>query len=52
MSQAPYVLYGARRGFRFGNGAARCRTLLFGSLKDPYAELCTWRRPPSASRSG
>jgi len=38
MSQAPYVLYGARRGFPFGQ-APQMQDLLFGSLMDPYAEL-------------
>ena len=38
MSQAPYVLYGARRGFPFGK-APEMQDLLFGSLMDPYAEL-------------
>jgi len=38
MSQAPYVLYGARRGFPFGK-APEMQDLLFGSLLDPYAEL-------------
>jgi acetyl-CoA acetyltransferase family protein len=38
MSQAPYVLYGARRGFPFGT-APEMQDLLFGSLMDPYAEL-------------
>jgi acetyl-CoA acetyltransferase family protein len=38
MSQAPYVLYGARQGFPFGT-APQMQDLLFGSLMDPYAEL-------------
>ena len=38
MSQAPYVLYGARQGFPFGK-APEMQDLLFGSLLDPYAEL-------------
>ena len=38
MSQAPYVLYGARRGFPFGT-APEMKDLLFGSLQDPYAGL-------------
>ena len=38
MSQAPYVLYGARRGFPFGK-APEMQDLLFGSLRDPYADL-------------
>jgi len=38
MSQAPYVLYGARQGFPFGT-APQMQDLLFGSLFDPYAEL-------------
>lgn len=38
MSQAPYVLYGARRGFPFGK-APEMQDLLFGSLQDPYANL-------------
>lgn len=38
MSQAPYVLYGARQGFPFGT-APQMQDLLFGSLQDPYAEL-------------
>ena len=38
MSQAPYVLYGARRGFPFGK-APEMQDMLFGSLQDPYAEL-------------
>ncbi len=38
MSQAPYVLYGARRGFPFGT-APEMKDLLFGSLQDPYAEM-------------
>jgi acetyl-CoA acetyltransferase family protein len=38
MSQAPHVLYGAREGFRLGT-TPELQDLLFGSLKDPYAEL-------------
>jgi acetyl-CoA acetyltransferase family protein len=38
MSQAPYVLYDARRGFPFGK-APVMQDLLFGSLMDPYAGL-------------
>jgi acetyl-CoA acetyltransferase family protein len=38
MSQAPYVLYGARRGFPLGQ-APQMQDLLFGSLMDPYAGL-------------
>jgi len=38
MSQAPYVLYGARQGFPFGQ-APQMQDLLFGSLMDPYAGL-------------
>ena len=38
MSQAPYVLYGARQGFPFGK-APEMQDMLFGSLQDPYAEL-------------
>jgi len=38
MSQAPYVLYGARQGFPFGT-APQMQDLLFGSLKDPHADL-------------
>jgi acetyl-CoA acetyltransferase family protein len=38
MSQAPYVLYGARQGFPFGT-APQMQDLLFGSLLDPHAEL-------------
>jgi acetyl-CoA acetyltransferase family protein len=37
MSQAPYVLYGARRGFPFGK-APEMQDSLFGSLYDPYAD--------------
>ncbi len=37
MSQAPYVLYGARRGFPFGQAPAM-QDMLFASLYDPYAE--------------
>ena len=39
MSQAPYVLYGARgQGFAFGK-APTMQDMLFASLFDPYAEL-------------
>ncbi len=38
MSQAPYVLYGARQGFPFGQ-APQMQDMLFGSLQDPYAGL-------------
>jgi acetyl-CoA acetyltransferase family protein len=38
MSQAPYVLYGARQGFPFGS-APQLQDSLYGSLKDPYADL-------------
>ena len=38
MSQAPYVLYGARQGFPFGT-APQMQDLLFGSLQDPHAEM-------------
>ena len=37
MSQAPFVLYGARRGFPFGK-APEMQDLLFASLYDPYAD--------------
>jgi acetyl-CoA acyltransferase 2 len=37
MSQAPYVLYGARQGFRFGQ-APEMKDSLFASLYDPYAD--------------
>ncbi len=37
MSQAPYVLYGARRGFPFGT-APEMQDLLFASLYDPVAD--------------
>ena len=37
MSQAPYVLYGAREGFRFGK-APEMQDSLFASLHDPYAD--------------
>ncbi len=37
MSQAPYVLYGARRGFPFGK-APQMQDMLFASLYDPYAD--------------
>ncbi|MEE8468610.1 MAG: thiolase family protein, partial [Planctomycetota bacterium] len=37
MSQAPYVLYDARQGFRFGK-APEMKDLLFASLYDPYAD--------------
>lgn len=38
MSQAPYVLYGARNGFPFGT-APTMQDLLFASLLDPIAGL-------------
>jgi acetyl-CoA acetyltransferase family protein len=38
MSQAPYVLYGARQGFGFGQ-APQLQDMLFASLTDPYAGL-------------
>ncbi len=38
MSQAPYVLYGARQGFGFGQ-APQMQDMLFASLTDPYAGL-------------
>ncbi|MEM7515530.1 MAG: thiolase family protein [Planctomycetota bacterium] len=38
MSQAPYVLYGARKGFPFGK-APEMQDMLFGSLQDPHAGL-------------
>jgi acetyl-CoA acyltransferase 2 len=38
MSQAPYVLYGARQGFPFGT-APQMLDSLFGALMDPYAGL-------------
>ena len=37
MSQAPYVLHGARDGFRFGV-QPQLQDLLFSSLYDPYGE--------------
>ena len=37
MSQAPYVLYGARKGFPFGK-APEMQDMLFASLYDPYAD--------------
>ena len=37
MSQAPYVLYGARRGFPFGK-APEMQDMLFASLYDPIAD--------------
>jgi acetyl-CoA acetyltransferase family protein len=37
MSQAPFVLYGARRGFPFGK-APEMQDLLFASLYDPFAD--------------
>ena len=37
MSQAPYVMYGAREGFRFGQ-APEMKDSLFASLHDPYAD--------------
>ncbi len=38
MSQAPFVLYGAREGFRFGN-EPKLQDLLFAALRDPYCGL-------------
>jgi acetyl-CoA acyltransferase 2 len=38
MSQAPFVLRGAREGFRFGS-RPQLEDLLFGSLLDPYCDL-------------
>ncbi len=38
MSQAPHVLWGAREGFRLGS-TPQLEDLLFGSLRDPCAEL-------------
>jgi acetyl-CoA acetyltransferase family protein len=38
MSQAPYVLYGARQGFPFGT-APQMLDSLFSALMDPYAGL-------------
>ena len=38
MSQAPYVLHGAREGFRFGQ-QPELQDLLFASLQDPYCGL-------------
>ena len=38
MSQAPHVLYGARQGFPLGS-MPQLQDLLFGSLKDPLADL-------------
>ncbi len=38
MSQAPYVLHGARQGFPFGS-TPQLEDLLFASLKDPYCGL-------------
>ncbi|MCP3916511.1 MAG: thiolase family protein [bacterium] len=38
MSQAPYVMYGGRTGFRFGQ-APEMQDMLFASLRDPHAEL-------------
>ena len=38
MSMAPYVMYGAREGFRFGQ-APEMQDMLFASLQDPYAEM-------------
>lgn len=35
MSQAPHVVYGARKGFRFGSG--KLEDYLMVSLKDPYS---------------
>ncbi|MDA1264604.1 MAG: acetyl-CoA C-acetyltransferase [Planctomycetota bacterium] len=37
MSQAPYVLYGARKGFPFGK-APQMQDMLFAALYDPYGE--------------
>ncbi len=37
MSQAPYVLYGARRGFPFGK-APEMQDMLFASLHDPVGD--------------
>jgi acetyl-CoA acetyltransferase family protein len=37
MSQAPYVLYGARKGFPFGK-APEMQDSLFASLYDPYGD--------------
>lgn len=38
MSQAPFVLHGARDGFRFGSNP-KLEDLLFASLMDPYCGL-------------
>jgi len=38
MSQAPYVLYGARKGFPFGT-APQMQDMLFASLQDPVGGL-------------
>ncbi len=38
MSQAPFVLHGAREGFRFGT-QPQLQDLLFASLQDPYCGL-------------
>lgn len=38
MSQAPYVLHGAREGFRFGT-QPELQDLLFASLQDPFCGL-------------
>ncbi|MHC4261945.1 MAG: acetyl-CoA C-acetyltransferase [Planctomycetota bacterium] len=38
MSQAPYVLHGARQGFPFGT-APQMEDLLFASLQDPFCGL-------------
>jgi acetyl-CoA acetyltransferase family protein len=38
MSQAPYVLHGAREGFRFGQ-QPELQDLLFASLQDPFCGL-------------
>ncbi len=38
MSQAPYVLHGAREGFRFGN-EPKLEDLLFAALRDPFCGL-------------
>ena len=37
MSQAPFVLYGARKGFPFGK-APEMQDMLFAALYDPYAD--------------
>ncbi len=38
MSQAPHVLRGGRKGFRFGSNT-QLEDLLFEALKDPYCDL-------------